>query len=298
MIENKGTVSKIRLILTYIFVIMLGIICLIPMINMVAISFSGSTAIAANKVGLWPVDFTTAAYVKIMDDSQFWRSFLNSVIRVVAVLAMSMPVTLMMAYSLSRSIYKFPEQKIYNKLLVIAMIFNGGMIPTYMVIRQLGLCNSLGAVIFPYVVVPFNVMLMTNFFRGLPEALEEAAIIDGANPLQILLRVYIPCSKPSIATVALFTLVDNWNEFFSGVIYMTRAKYYPLMTYVNSLNLDLEELAASGSIDVLKGIATSGISQRNLNAAKIMVAVVPLLCIYPLLQRYLITGMVMGAVKE
>jgi putative aldouronate transport system permease protein len=182
-------------------------------------------------------------------------------------------------------------------LLIFAMLFNGGMIPTYIVVKNLGLLNSIWALILPGAVPVFSVILMMNFFKGIPRALEEAAIVDGANPLQVLLHVMIPCAKPSIATISLFSVVGSWNDFFSGLIYMQKVKDYPIMTYIQSLSIDLQELvnnAASSS--ALENI--SELSNRNLNAAKIVVAVIPLLLIYPFLQKYLISGMTMGAVKE
>ena len=139
--------------------------------------------------------------------------------------------------------------------------------------------------------------MVMNFFIGIPKSLEEAAIIDGATPFQVLTRVFIPCAKPSIATVALFSIVGNWNDFYSGLIYMTKIKNYPVMTYIQSLSVNLEELIkAGGSANALANAAE--VSNQNLNAAKIVVAVIPLLLIYPLLQKYLITGIVMGSVKE
>lgn len=136
-----------------------------------------------------------------------------------------------------------------------------------------------------------------NFFRGVPKALEEAAIIDGANQLQVLLRIMVPCAKPSIATVSLFSIVGSWNDFFSGLIYMQKVEQYPIMTYIQSLSINLQELVQnSAGSSALENAAE--LSNRNLNAAKIIVAVIPLLMIYPFLQRYLISGIVMGSVKE
>jgi putative aldouronate transport system permease protein len=281
----------------HLIVILLGLICLLPLINIVAISFSGSAAVTANKVGLLPVDFTTLAYSRIISDSQFWRSFGISVIRVALTLALNLVLVVPMSYAMTRKTSEFRFRNVYMNLLIFAMLFNGGMIPTYIVVKNLGLLNSIWALILPGAVPVFSVILMMNFFKGIPRALEEAAIVDGANPLQVLLHVMIPCAKPSIATISLFSVVGSWNDFFSGLIYMQKVKDYPIMTYIQSLSIDLQELvnnAASSS--ALENI--SELSNRNLNAAKIVVAVIPLLLIYPFLQKYLISGMTMGAVKE
>ena len=281
----------------YLIVFLLGVICLLPLLNIVAVSFSGSAAVAANRVGIFPVDFTVAAYEKILGDHQFWRSFGISVARVVLALLLNLILIMLMAYPLSKSKREFKGRNIYMDLLIFAMLFNGGMIPTYIVIKNLGLLNTIWALILPGAVPIFSVIMVMNFFMGVPKALEEAAVIDGATPLQVLTKVYLPCSKPVIATIALFSIVGSWNDFFSGLLYMTKVNNYPLQTYIQSLNVKLEDmLNAGGSISSLVNIMD--VSAQNLNAAKIVVSVIPLLLIYPLLQKYLITGIVVRSVKE
>ena len=293
MLDNKSTGSKIRNVVIHIIVIGLGLICLLPMINIVAISFSGSAAVSANRVGLVPVDFTALAYKRIVEDSQFWHSFGISVVP----LALNLVITVPMAYAMTRSKGEFPARNLYMNLLIFAMLFNGGMIPTYIVVKNLHLLNTIWSLILPGAVPVFSVILLMNFFKGVPKALEEAAIIDGASQFQVLLQIMVPCAKPSIATVSLFSIVGSWNDFFGGLIYMQRVEDYPIMTYIQSLNIDLQELVKNAANSAaLENVAE--LSNRNLNAAKIVVAVIPLLLIYPFLQRYLISGLVMGSVKE
>ncbi len=295
--DNKNFSSRIRNIVIYIIVFLLGLACLLPLWNIVAISLSSGTAAAANKVGLFPVDFTLVAYRKIIDDNQFWHSFGVSVIRVFFGLVLNIALCVVMAYPLTKSKREFKGRNIYMNLLIFAMLFNGGMIPNFILVKNLGLLNSVWSLILPGALPIFSVILVMNFFLGIPKSLEEAAFIDGATPIQVLTRVLVPCSKPSIATVALFSIVGNWNDFFSGLIYMQKARNYPIMTYIQSLQIDMQEmLKQTTSSDALGNLTE--LSNRNLNAAKIMVAIIPLLMIYPLLQRYLISGMVMGAVKE
>ncbi len=297
MVQKKGIFSNIGKGVIYLIVFLLGLICLLPLLNIVAVSFSGSAAVAANKVGFLPVDFTTAAYEKILGDNQFWRSFGISVIRVILGLVLNLVLIVLMAYPLSKSRREFKGRSIYMNMLIFAMLFNGGMIPTYIVVKNLGLLNTVWALVLPGAVPIFSVIMVMNFFMGVPKALEEAAVIDGATPFQVLTRVYLPCSKPVIATVALFSIVGNWNDFFSGLIYMTKVNNYPLQTYIQSLSVKLEDmLNAGGSLSSLVNIMD--VSSQNLNAAKIVVSVIPLLMIYPLLQKYLITGIVVGSVKE
>lgn len=297
MLDNKSTSSKIRNVVIHVIVIGLALICLLPMINIVAISLSGSAAVAANRVGLLPVDFTSSAYKRIVEDAQFWHSFGISVVRVALTLVLNLVITVPMAYAMTRSKGEFRARNLYMNLLVFAMLFNGGMIPTYIVVKNLHLLNTIWALILPGAVPVFSVILLMNFFKGVPKALEEAAIIDGASQFQVLLQIMVPCAKPSIATVSLFSIVGSWNDFFGGLIYMQRVEDYPIMTYIQSLNIDLQELVKNAANSAaLENVAE--LSNRNLNAAKIVVAVIPLLLIYPFLQRYLISGLVMGSVKE
>ncbi|MGW8441810.1 carbohydrate ABC transporter permease [Paenibacillus sp. S33] len=278
-------------------VILLALICLLPLWNIVAISFSSSEAVSANAVGLVPVNFTTAAYTKIIDDAQFWRSFGISVLRVVLTLLLNMILIILMAYPLSKSKREFRGRNVYMNVMIFAMLFSGGMIPSYLLIKNLDMLNTIWSLVLPGAVPIFSVILVMNFFSAVPKALEEAAFIDGANPLQVLFKVYVPVSIPALATVALFSIVGTWNDFFSGLIYMTQVSNYPLMTYIQSLNVNIAELLQSGTNSAQLSNLTE-ISNKNLNAAKIVVAVIPLLLIYPLLQKYFVTGIVVGSVKE
>ena len=297
MVENKSLSSRIRYVVIHIIVIGLALACLLPLWNIVCISFSSSAAVAGNKVGLVPVQATLAAYEKIIGDSQFWRSFGISVLRVGIGLVLNLLLIILMAYPLSKSKSEFRARNIYMYLLVFAMLFSGGMIPIYLVVKELNLLNTIWALILPGAVPIFSVIMVMNFFMGIPKSLEEAARMDGATPMQVLWRIYVPCSKPSLATVALFSIVGNWNDFYSGLVYITKIKNYPVMTYIQSLSVNLEELIKAGSSSSALANAAE-VSNQNLNAAKIVVAVIPLLLIYPLLQKYLITGIVMGSVKE
>ncbi|WP_414840593.1 carbohydrate ABC transporter permease [Enterococcus saccharolyticus] len=289
----------VRQLIIYFIVILLTLSCLIPMVNVLSISLSSSTAVAGNRVGLWPVELTLAAYERIMNDGQFWRSFGISVFRVFASLVLNLVIIVTMSYPLSKSKKVFRSRRFFMGLIIFAMLFNGGMIPTYLVIRNLGLINSIWSLILPGAVPIGSIILVMNFFRGVPKSLEESAWLDGANPWQILTRIYIPISLPSLATVSLFSIVGSWNDFMSGLIYMTKPQNYPLMTYIQSLTVNIAETIqnASGmSSEQLQSLLA--VSEQNLNAAKIVVAIVPLLIIYPFLQKYFVQGIVVGAVKE
>lgn len=286
---------KISTAIVYLITLLLSLSCLLPLINTLATSFSNSTAATAGRVGLIPVGFTLSSYKKILGDEQLWRSYLISIIRVVLGTSINIFLVISMAYPLSKSKKEFHSQGIYIKLVIFAMLFNGGMIPTYIVVQKLNLLNTIWALILPGAVGVSNIILMMNFFRSVPKSLEEAAEIDGANPLQILLNVFVPASKPCIATITLFCVVGHWNDYFSGILYITKVQNYPLQTYIQSIqtNFDISKVT-----DVKQLQEFLSISSRTLNSAKIVVSVIPLLLIYPVLQKYFITGIVVGAIKE
>ena len=280
-------------IIIWAVVILLTLSCLLPLINMVAISFSGSNAVSANKVGLLPVDFNTSAYKKLLGDAQFWKYFLFSVERVVLGTFINMVFTISMAYPLSKSRNRFRAREIYMKIVIFAMLFSGGIIPLFMVVSKLHLTNTIWSLVLPGAVPVFNVILLINFFKGVPDSLDEAARIDGAGPLTVLLKIYLPVSLPALATVALFAIVNHWNDYFSGLIYMSKAEMYPLQTYIQQLTVDLTQITDANQLKQL-----ASMNNRTFNAAKIVVSTIPLLIIYPFLQKYFVTGMVIGAVKE
>lgn len=295
MIENRSMVSRVRMVLTYTFIILAGLLCLFPLWNVVALSFSSGWAVRAGRVTLLPVDFTLIAYKELLKENQFWRSFGISVTRVVLSLMINMVMMVLAAYPLAKTKEEFRGRNIYMGMLIIAMLFSGGMIPTYLVVKRYGLLNSIWALVLTGALPIFNTIMVKNFFEGIPKSLEEAAIIDGANPLQVLIKIFIPCSKPVLATVALFSIVNNWNDYFKGLVYITKSKKLPLMSYIRDIVVDIQEMSDS---NMSAEEMAAQLSSDALNSAKIVVAVIPLLIIYPLLQKYLITGITIGSVKE
>lgn len=285
--------NKLMDTVVWLIVILMTLCCLLPLLNTLAISFSNNSAVNANQVGILPVGFTLSSYKKLLEDNQFWRSAWISVLRVVLGTGLNMLMTILLAYPLSKSKNRFASRDIYMKLVIFAMLFNGGLIPGYIIVSKLHLLNTIWALVLPGAVPVFNVILLMNFMKGLPEALEEAAVIDGASEWTILTRVVLPISKPGLATVALFCIVNHWNDYFQGLIYMRTPSKYPLQTYIQQLTINVSEIT-----DPQQLIYFMTISTRTLNAAKIVVATVPLLVIYPFLQKYFVTGIVIGAVKE
>ncbi len=295
MTKVNGKRIKVADIVIFLIIALLALLCLIPLLNIVAISFSSSAAATANIVGILPVDITFNAYTKILDDAQFWRSFFISVKRVVLGTGINMLMTILMAYPLSKSKREFHAQGIYMKLIIFAMLFPAGLIPLYLVVNKLGLTNTIWSLILPGAVPIGNVILLMNFFRAVPESLEEAASIDGASPWTILFKVYFPTSLPCLATLTLFCIVGHWNDYFSAILYITKTKNYPLQTYIQQITAVFDY---SSITNLQKQKEALSISSRNLNSAKIVVSTIPLLLIYPFLQRYFVSGIILGAVKE
>jgi ABC-type glycerol-3-phosphate transport system permease component len=271
--------------------------CLVPMLNAVAMSFSDKTSAALGQVYFWPKNFNVSAYRKILEEGQFFRSFGNSLVRVFWGGLLNISLCVVMAYPMSKEKSVFRARDVYVWIVVFTMLFNGGLVPTYLVVRGLGLLDTVWALVLPGAVPVFSLILLMNFYKTIPKALEEAALVDGANPLFILFRIFAPLSKPAIATIALFSVVGHWNAFFDGKIYINSPANLPLQTYIQSLTVqvDFSRLANMTKEQVLEQLERSNLT---FNSAKVVVSMIPILLIYPFLQRYFVTGIVMGAVKE
>lgn len=293
MIKSKSFGSRVVDVCIWTVILLLTAACLFPLLNMVAISFSNKSAAAGNLVGLVPVDFTLASYTTLLKEGQFWRSFGISVARVVLGTALNLILVVLMAYPLSKSKREFGSRNIYMNLLIFAMLFSGGMVPLFITIKNLNLLDTIWSLILPGAVPIFNVILLMNFFKSVPKSLEEAAMLEGCNKWQILFKIYIPISLPALATIALFSIVGHWNDFFSGLLYINKTANYPLQTYIQQLSVDITKVTNAAQLQ-----SVADISNKTLNSAKIVVSTIPLLVIYPFLQKYFVNGMVMGSVKE
>ena len=274
--------------------LLLAFSCLLPIINTVAISLSSQARAAAGEVGLWPKDITFSSYQKLFAESTFGHAFLVSMERVGLGIAIGLLVTILTAYPLSKSTRVFPLRNVYMWLLVFTMIFNAGIIPWYMQNRKLGMLNTIWALVLPCAVSSYNIILMMNFFKGIPQEIEEAAIMDGAGAWRTLIQIYLPLSLPSLATITLFILVYHWNNFYDGLILMNKPSNYPLQTYIYQLTVKIDPSMISDAESLRAALKVSGLT---LNASKLVVSMVPVMLIYPLLQRYFVKGLTLGAVK-
>ncbi|WNR45984.1 carbohydrate ABC transporter permease [Paenibacillus roseipurpureus] len=289
----KSKSYRIFAICNTLLLAILSIMCILPMIHVLAVSFSGKAAVSGNLVNLWPIDFNLDAYRKTVANPAFINSILVSVERVVLGTTVGMLVILVGAYPLSKERNVFRFRSIFMWFFVFTMLFNGGIIPSYILITKLHLMNSIWALVLPGAVSVFNMIMLMNFYRNVPKELEEASLIDGANHLQTMWNVYLPISMPAIATLSLFTIVGHWNSWFDGLIYVTKPSNYPLATYLQTIVVekDLSKLIQSAN-DMEK------LTQRSIKAAQIFIAAVPVLIVYPFLQRHFVKGIVLGAVKE
>lgn len=291
---HKPTASrKVFLIMNYIILSITAIACILPLINVLAISFSSSSAAAAGYVKLWPVDFTVASYKFALTKHEFVDGFLVSVQRVVLGYAISMIVSILIAYPLSKEKQVLRSRNYYAWFFIVTMLFHGGLIPTYMTIKSVGMLDTMWALVLPSAVSVFNVILLMNFFRELPKEIEEAANIDGAGHWRTLWSIYLPLSKPAVATITLFIVVFHWNSWFDGLIYMNSTSNYPLQSYLQTIiiNVDPSTATANDLLDM------SAISDRTFKAAQVFLAALPILLVYPFLQKYFMKGLVMGSVK-
>lgn len=283
-------------IFNYIFLAAVAFLCLLPIINVLAISFSSSAKASAGLVKLLPQDFNIQSYKYALTKPQFLSSFLISVKRVVLGLLINIICTILTAYPLSKNPKELTGRNFYAWFMFVTMIFSGGLIPQFMVVKQTGLMNTIWALILPGAVPVFNVIILMNFFKQVPKEIVESAVVDGAGHLTILLKLFLPLSTPALATITLFTVVGHWNEWFSGMIYMTKPENYPLQTYLQSIIVVRDSSTlATASKETLEMLST--VSDRTLKSAQIFIAAAPILAIYPFVQRYFMKGLTMGSVK-
>lgn len=287
---------KVFLAINACILTILTVTCAIPIWNMLCRSFSSSAAVSNGEVGLWPVEFTTAAYNLVLHNIQFWTALGVSGERLLVGVPINMLMVILAAYPLSKSVRVFKARKYYIWFFIVTMLFNGGLIPTYMVVSKLHLMDTIWALVLPGAVPVFNVVLLMNFFRSLPSEIEEAAMIDGASQWTILWRIYLPVSTPALATIFLFVLLFHWNSWFDGLIYMNLTSHYPLQSYLQTIVVDTKaSLSQAGNLEAL--MSQFNVSDQNLRAAQLFISMIPILLIYPFLQRYFTTGIVMGSVK-
>ncbi len=266
-----------------------ALICLLPFVHMLAKSFSGSGAVSAGRVSFWPLEPTLNTYRYVLGDSLFWSSFRNSVVITLGGTAIALTITTMAAYPLSKP--SFRGRRIILVLYVFSMLFYGGMVSIYVLIRSLGLLNTLWCQIIPLALSQYNLFVMKTFFEGLPEAIEESARVDGAGPVRTLVSIVLPLSLPSLATIALFYAVGYWNAYYHAMIFITRPNMKPLQMYLYEL------ITTTQNLYEVDPVIAAGLSSSGMQAAAIVVSSAPILAVYPFLQKYFVHGLTVGSVK-
>lgn len=278
----------------YVFIaicVIITFICILPMIHLLAKSLSGADYLIKGKVALLPKGFNIDAYKKVLGDQKYIHAFWWTAFLTLVGTLLSLTMTALCAFPLIFE--KLKGKGFINILITITMFFNAGTIPNYLLMKSLNLLDNPLVLILPACLSVFNMIIMRSFFYGIPDSLRESAELDGASFFTIMLKIYLPLSKPVIATLALFYAVGRWNGYSDALMYVKNADYYPLQLLLYNIinNISNVEVATQ------EGFSTPGLSE-TLKAAIVMFSTVPILCIYPWLQRYFIHGVTVGAVKE
>lgn len=287
----KSTSAKIGDLFFVLICVAVGIICLVPMLNLLAKSLSSTEYLVRNEIYLLPKGFNIDAYATVLKDPKYIRAFFWTVFLTIICTLVSLTMTILCAYPLIFD--KLKGRGAINVFITITMFFNAGTIPNYLLMQKLGLLDNPLVLIIPSCLSVYNMIIMRSFFYGIPDSLRESAEIDGATFFQILVKIYVPLSKPVMATLALFYAVGRWNGYSDALLYMKKAEFYPLQLLLYNIlnNINSVEIATQ------EGFSTPGLS-ASLKAAIVMFSTVPILCIYPWLQKYFIHGVTLGAVKE
>ncbi|MNB78372.1 Lactose transport system permease protein LacG [compost metagenome] len=282
--------EKLFYLLNYVLLTIIALSCITPLLNVIALSLSGADAVASGRVTLWPVEFSLSSFNSLFTGTPIMRSFWNSVQITVIGTALSMLVTVLAAYPLSRK--QFYSRRFFTLAMVFTMIFNGGLIPSYLVVQNLGLVNSYAALWLPGLVSTYNMLLMRSAFEQLPGEVDEAAKIDGCGETGILLRIVLPLSKPMLATLALFYGVGYWNAFMSVMIYINDTAKYNMTVLVQNMIKSTSMIQDFADPTMLATMTPEGI-----RSAAVIVMIVPILAVYPLLQKYFVKGVMLGSIK-
>ncbi len=288
MIKSKA--AKFGDILVALLCVLLILICLLPLINILARSLSSATALVRNEVTLWPVGFNLDAYKLVLGDTKYTWSLTWTAILTGICICVSMVMTVMCAYPLTYDNLK--GRRFFNILVILTMYFSAGVVPNYLLLKDLKLLNTPLVLILPSCISVFYMIIMRSFFYSIPDSLKESAELDGAGPIRVLISIYLPLSTSALATLTLFYAVGRWNGFSDALMFMNKREYYPIQLLLYNILNNMSSVETA----TLEGFNSPGLSE-TLKSASIMFATVPVLLIYPWLQRYFIAGVTIGAVK-
>ncbi|MDD3335829.1 MAG: carbohydrate ABC transporter permease [Eubacteriales bacterium] len=285
---REGAGRRFFLVINTVMLILLCVVMLYPVLYVITCSFSSEVAILRGQVSLWPIEPHLQAYLKVFKYPQLWISYRNTLFYTFAGTIINLVLTLCGAWALCQR--KLPGRRFLTLICTFTMFFSGGMIPTYMVVKNLSLLDTVWAMLLPNALSTYNMILMRTFFQGIPISLVEAAELDGCNDFGVLFRIVIPLSLASLLTIGMFYAVTHWNSYFNAVIYLSSTNLYPLQIILRQVVLQNEivENATAAEMNMAEGI----------KYATIVVAMLPMLCVYPFVQRYFVKGMLIGSVKE
>jgi putative aldouronate transport system permease protein len=290
--SKTNTISRtIFIVFNTALVAVISVACIYPMLHILAVSFSSNEAAQSGAVNIVPVGFQLDAYQYVMDNPQFYASFWMSVRRTLLGIAVNMIITVLAAYPLSKSKAQFNVRNKYMWFFVFTMLLSGGLIPGYLVVKATGLIDSIWGLIIPSAVPVYNIILLQNYMKGLPDEITESAYMDGAGEWRVLAQMILPLSTPVLATLVLFCAVNHWNSWFDGMLYMNRPQNYPLQTYLQTIVVKINVRAVATISDVIN------IVEQNSKSAQIIIAMLPILVVYPFLQKYFTKGIILGSVK-
>ncbi|MGJ3189595.1 MULTISPECIES: carbohydrate ABC transporter permease [Paenarthrobacter] len=282
---------RIFRVFNLVFLLLVVFLTVYPFLNIIAQSFSSEGFINAGQVNLFPMGFNTETYKLILADSTFWNNYGNTVLYTVVATGISMVLTTSFAYAIAKKDLK--GRSLFIGLAVFTMFFNGGLIPNYVLISSLGMRDSIWAVVLPNAISVFNLLIMKSFFENMPRELEEAASIDGLTQYGILFRVVLPLSKAIMATMVLFYAVANWNSWFQAFLYLDNPDLFPVTIYLRNMIAGVTTAGSAG------GTAENvGQIAANIQSVTIVLTVIPILCVYPFVQKYFFSGVMLGSVKE
>ncbi len=291
---RENTARRVFKVFNYIFCCLTAILCIAPMVHVLALSLSASKYVNSGMVLLIPKGLQLSAYKDLLTKEQFFISMWITVKRVLLGLVINMSVIILAGYPLSKRSSQFAGRQFYVWIFIFSMLFGGGLIPTYLVVAKTGLLNTIWALVLPGAVQVGNVILLQNFMKALPDEISEAAFIDGAGHWRTLTQVILPLCKPSLAAISLFVMVGHWNDWFAGSIYMQSYKDYPLQTYLQTQIIDWSKMDIEYMDPEMLALKAAQSSTRS---AQMFLAMIPILCVYPFLQKHFTKGIVMGSVK-
>lgn len=291
---KKSIGYKIFLVFNIIILSLFTISCLYPFLNMFATSLSTNESVMKGTVSIWPKGFNLEAYSRILKEPQFWIGYKNTIIYTFIGTVVSLSMTIICAYPLSKK--NLIGKKYILLFMIFTMYFGGGLIPSYLLIKNLGMMNTIFAIVLPGSISVYNMLIMKTFFQGIPESLIEAAQIDGMGHFGILMKIVLPLSKPIIATMTLFYAVGFWNDWFTPLIYMNSTSKFPVTLFLRDVVMGVTLAAQSGQ--AIDANAASSVMAQTMQSATVMLVTIPVLCVYPFIQKHFVKGIMLGSVKE